>query len=517
MKFTNSMPSRLAINTNKLFCLLVYITVLFTSFTFSADASEQQAIQQALTNAKLASKRGNLQTAKGILLDLLKLHPNALRARAELAMLQYRLKEWQAAEDNLGILLNVPSLPVKVRQNLHRLDASIKAKKQVHKVSEPTTKHRLNGVVQVSMGNDNNMALGTVNDIFLDDVYEADVIDTYPNPHFDIYDPNLDDDLFYGENLDNESYLFNHYCEESVSLDEPCQVIDDLILASGETATSYLTDGFINQAGEFIPYSSIDYDGASDPEFNEGLAYNTNDSFWQQNLKVRHQFLDKSKKLQWQNNIQATVESAFNLHEFDKKRVRIDSHLIKSLNEHWFISGQVYYSRLKQGEDKLQIYKGIQPELNYLTGVGKFALRWDWVDKRYTIDYFVDQSSIFTSKTLSWSQLFLSQQLMLTASVRFSKNDATGEYSDYRTNNYAVSALYHFANHWEFQLSLNTTKFDFPYKPSININNIKSSLSYAISDDWKAFVSAEYNEINNDFMHETTKRGTYQIGLGWYF
>lgn len=100
---------------------LVLMGLLCTTSVASANSE----LQERLNEAKMESNKGNLNTAKGMLLDLLNSKPNSLRTKAELAMVYYRLGQWQESQALLTPLLKVNNLPPNVRRNLNRLNQSV--------------------------------------------------------------------------------------------------------------------------------------------------------------------------------------------------------------------------------------------------------------------------------------------------------------------------------------------------------------------------------------------------------
>lgn len=489
---------------------LLILTTVLTSGAVQAKENSTKDIMQKLTAAKVETKKGNLHTAKGMLLDLLEKQPNSLRTKAELAMVYYRLAQWSEAQELLTPLLKVRNLPPNVRKNLSRLQQSVN--KHLYKDKKTSEKHKIRGVVQVSLGHDSNMDLGKISDVFSDDIYEYNPLDS------EIEQPIYGDDVFYGEDIDNEAIIAADFCGIETLDGKPCEDLIELVGDLDFDAVEYLSDGIVTEDGEFIPYSQILYGTfETEEELREHLDYDSSDGFWKQLTKFSHQYYDKKSKFQWNNQVQITTETPFELDQYDRQRIKVDTRVLKGLSTNWFISGQAYYSYSKETFGKKQSYIGIQPELNYLSAYGKFALRLDWIDKRYELDEYYHLDATYFSQTLSWSKSFAQTPLVLSTNVRFAENKSKQNYNTYSTDGFSLRALYALNQNWELHTSTGVTNYDFPYKPSITMNKFKSTVSYSFSKGWKSFVSVELNKINNRSIDWTETRKVYQVGLSWYF
>lgn len=489
---------------------LLLLSALAGSHSAMAKDSSTAQVQQRLTAAKMESKKGNLNTAKGMLLDLLDAQPNSLRTKAELAMVYYRLEQWQQAQDILKPLLSIKNLPPNVRRNLSRLQQSVNKKLGV--TAQTQEKHKIRGVVQVSLGHDSNMALGKISDVFSDDIYEYNPLDN------DIEQPIYGDDIFSGEDIESEAVIAADFCGMESFDGQPCDELSDAVEDSGLEAQSYLSDGIITNEGNFVPYSEILYGTyATEEELKEHLNYDSSDGFWKQLTKFNHQYYDKENKFQWSNQVQITTETPFELDEYDRQRVKLNTRVLKGLSANWFVSGQLYYSYSKETFGKKQSYVGVQPELNYFSPYGKFAFRLDWIDKSYELDDYYHLDATYFSQTLSWSKSFANAPLILSANLRFAENKSKQNYNTYSTDSYSIRALYAMSENWELHTSTGVTTYDFPYKPSITMNKFKSTVSYSFSKRWKSFLSVELNKINNRSIDWTETRKVYQVGLSWYF
>lgn len=479
-----------------------------------ASVSDSDFTKQRLNYAKSELAKGNLQTAKGILLDLLAAEPEMLRVKAELAMAYYRLQDWPNAKQTVDELLASNKLPKTVSLNITRLKQKIE-----QNMTSATTEqsHKLFGFVQVSLGNDSNLGLTGINDVFSDNLFDPNVVNE--TELFNNYGATLNYDAtdYYNEEP-YQTYYIDETCLTDPSADTACQEIEQLIANYGLTATTYLSDGFIDQDGNFIPYSDILPTNENITDiFEQPISYNYNDAFWKANAKVSHQYLNKSSKLQWSNTIHMTSETAFELNDFDKSRIRYDSRLLKSLSANWLLSGQVYFSHLRQAINQVQTYRGIRPEISYFTPLGKFALRFDWLSKKYEVKDVFTETSDYHSQTLSWSNYFDNKRLLLNSSVRLAANTSDQGINDYHSKSLSLSALYAFNSSWDIHTSVSTTHFDFLYKPSVDVNKLSTTLSYRISEYWKGFATFEYNQVSQSYYPEDINRAAYQIGLSRYF
>ncbi len=495
----------------------IFVAVLLATSSSAFSAPLDYTAKQRLSYAKSELQKGNLQTAKGILLDLLQAKPELLRAKAELAMTYYRLQDWSNANQMADELLDSNNLPKAVKLNI----AKLKNKITQNMRNQPTSnKHKLFGFIQVAVGNDSNLGLTAINDAFSDNQFDPNIVNETElfggqDPSF-IYEP----DYYHGTEPYQTHYLeFAETCmDPEATTQTSCSQLEQLVADSGLQATLYLADGFLDQDGNFIPYSELlPYTDGTTDITAPPVSYNFNDAFWRANAKVTHQYFDKDSKYQWSNTIHMTSETAFELTNFDKNRVRYDSRILKSLSNNWLISGQIYYSRMNQSSGPIHSYKGLRPEISYFSPLGKFALRFDWLSKHYEIDDFYTEKSHYHSQTLSWSNYFKDKTLLISSRVRFAKNSSPQLANDYHSKSLSVSGLYAINNDWEFHLSATSTHFDFLYKPSADVNKLATTLSYRFSSQWKSFVTIEYNKVGHSYYPEDINRTAYQIGLSRYF
>ena len=498
-----------------------YGVLLGALFTLSVNAAEPDSAKRRFSDAVVEFKKGRLHAAEGMLIDLLADKPKLHRARAELAMVQFKLGKLDPARDNIQQLLRTEGLPANVVRNLRRLLHNIDQKIVV---AEPTPRHRLSGAVQAYGGYDSNVALGGVNEVSggFADIYEISSLDESEVMFDDdvIYD---DDFLIGGEdglvlgNLPVDPHdVLEGICGYEAEVTQPCDRLIEQLQAAGYAPAEFHDSGFIDENGEFIPYEDLAVN-VNEDDLAVLPRPDTSDAFVGQKLNFRHDFVDDERGIKWRNDISMTSETPVELDDYDKRRFRVDSHLLWRLNGAWLASGKLYYSHFKNGRLGRYSYVGIQPEISYLHDIGKFTLRTDWVRMTTENGFEESQDSNYRALAFSWSRLFDSSGLLLKLNVGHSKNEADEDYSDFTSNALSASALYPLTDHWELQLMAKRSRLDFTLRPTMEIDKVKLGFNYSLLGDWRATVGWEYSNIVADYREIQESRNVAKLGLIWQF
>lgn len=504
-----------------------YGALLGLLFTLSAGAAtvgagESDSTKRRFNNAVVEYKKGRLNAAEGILVDLLADKPNLHRARAELAIVQFKLGKLAPARDNIQRLLRTDGLPTNVVRNLHRLRHNID-KKLV--VAETPKRHALSGAVQAYGGYDSNVALGGLNEVSggFADIYEISSFDEAEI----IFDDDLiyEDDFFLGDdeglvlgNLPIDPYdVLEGICGVDADVTQPCNGLIDQLVAAGYSPTEFHPDGFVVEGGEFVAYEDLAVNVSEDDLESVVPRPDTSGAFVGQKLNLRHDYVSAEHGLKWRNDVSMTSETPVELDDFDKRRLRLDSHLLWRLNKSWLASGKLYYSHFKNGRLGRYSYTGVQPEISYLNKLGKFTLRTDLVRMTTESEFEEKQNSNYRALGLSWSKLFGANGLLLKLDTGFAKNESDDDFSDFSSNIISASALYPLSDHWELQVMAKRTFLDFVERPSMEISKYQLGFSYTILGGWRGTIGWEYNNIDAEYHEIIESRNVAKLGLVWQF
>lgn len=430
-------------------CILVLLIGLLI-IPIEINAQETSQVKQRFNLALKEISNHNYHSAKGILLDLLAINPTLHRARAELVIVQIHLNEIKLAQSNIALLLSLKTLPNNVKRKLYKLKSTAD-KKQASQNS--STKHMLSGNVIASMGHDNNLKYGSINDLLIDDS-------------------------------------------------------NNFIYASFYEATEM-------QSYELFSFEVSELNDITGEPIHR--QYNTSDSFWRQKINFRHKYNNTAKQFQWRNDMTMVADTAFALKQYDRRNFRFDSHATWYLNSHWITSFQVYTNRFHRGQFRKTSDYGIQPEISYLSTIGKFTVRTDLINKYYENETSPRQHASKKSILLSWSMALSEKNLLMNVNIRRSKQKNKATLDHIISKNISTNIVYKPFAKTEVYTQWRYTDIEFTHKPSISINQLGITANYQILPQWKAFVGWEFNKINNHNLVGLEYRNAYQLGLSWSF
>jgi|GEM_PF-1809368 len=139
--------------------LLLSLALLF-AFLANPSGVRADEIQERFSEAMAAIEADKLNTARGLLQELLAAYPTLYRARLELARTNYLALDFDAADAELTKVLADPELPLSVRTNLMAFQAQIRDDQRTFE-----KRHRWNSQIYAGGMYDSNINFGVARDI----------------------------------------------------------------------------------------------------------------------------------------------------------------------------------------------------------------------------------------------------------------------------------------------------------------------------------------------------------------
>lgn len=458
------------------------LLLLFFAFHLFSTSSVVAAQTQNATFAEAMKQieSGQWQQAELTLKAILAKNNQQHRARLELGLVYIQLGKREQALSAFNIILNEPTVPENVKQNIHQIiletqadlpqsTAAEASPMETVSISESSVKHRFSGAISLSSGYDDNVRYSS-SDYFLED------------------EPQLDGIFL---NLGNDEIVY-------IAPDGFVYDIDGNLL--------FENDGFIDLGGR-----------DRDNIFTEGK------------FTLKHQYQLKNG-WHWHNEV--IVHATENVEHglYDKQQLRIETGLEDQISDAWKWSIVAHHRHLKRdGQSQIRA-TGIEPELTYYSTFGSWTLGFEWMSRDYEDSVIVtgDIESLYYGfesniRALSgkWSKLFFDNSLLLFTQVELSDNNASDGF-DYKGTRITVAAAYDFNERWNLLLSASDFKQDYSevsdFPLDDNSSTFRGKLSYQYSNKTELFLSGERAYRDSDIYGGIkSDKSLFQLGVEWSF
>ncbi|MBE1300292.1 MAG: hypothetical protein GJ680_10360 [Alteromonadaceae bacterium] len=427
---------------------------------FAGNLLAAGATKHSFAEAMQQIESGKWQEAESILKAILVENSQQHRARLELGLVYIQLGKRDAALQAFQIILNEPSVPENVKQNVRQIihetqpvlaeETTLGTSTTVtHLSSETPQKHKFSGAISFSSGYDDNVRYSS-SDYFLED------------------DPQLDG-------------IFLNLGEDEIVYIAPDGFVYDI-------------DGnFLFENDGFIDFGTRDRDNI----FIEGK------------VTFKHQYQFKNG-WRWQNEVVVNATENVEHGLYNKEQLRIETGVDDNLSDNWKWSVVAHYRHLRR-DGKTQIRaSGIAPEITYFNRFGSWTFGFEWMSRDYEDSVIItgDIESLYygfesTIRAISskWSKLYFDNSLLLFTQVELSDNNAS-DGIDYKGTRITLAAAYDFNEQWNLLLSATDFKQDYSEFGDFPLDDTSSTfrgkLSYQYSSNTEFFLSGERAYRNSD-------------------